>query len=177
MQWHGIEEQRVVNSGIPGIAQRSRTAARSAPTTCTTCATADAHPHDILLCIGTGKAFSDPKRLRYDAKQFFLKTAEEMAEVFKDYPGRARQHDADRRALQREDRRRARTSCPTSTCRPASRVDSYFEHVAREGFAQRLPRLQAAGAAGTLRHTIDEYERRLSYEIDMIKMMKYPGTS
>ena len=35
----------------------------------------DAHPHDILLCIGTGKAFSDPKRLRYDAKQFFLKTA------------------------------------------------------------------------------------------------------
>jgi len=35
---------------------------------------ADAHPHDVLLCIGTGKAFSDPKRLRYDAKQFFLKT-------------------------------------------------------------------------------------------------------
>ena len=40
----------------------------SAPTTCTTCAQADAHPHDILLCIGTGKAFSDPKRLRYDAQ-------------------------------------------------------------------------------------------------------------
>ena len=28
----------------------------------------DAHPHDVLLCIGTGKAFSDPKRLRYDAQ-------------------------------------------------------------------------------------------------------------
>ena len=34
----------------------------------------DAHPHDVLLCIGTGKAFSDQKRLRYEAQQFFLKT-------------------------------------------------------------------------------------------------------
>src|SRR4029077_10531732 len=30
-------------------------------------------------------------------------------------------------------------------------------------------------AAATRRHTIDEYERRLSYELDMIKQMKYPG--
>ena len=104
MQWHGIEEQRVVNSGLPGDRARISACRWSAPTTCTTCSAADAHPHDILLCIGTGKAFSDPKRLRYDAKQFFLKTAEEMAEAFKDYPGRARQHDADRRALQRQDR-------------------------------------------------------------------------
>ena len=48
----------------------------------------------------------------------------------------------------------------------------------REGFAQRLPRLQELAAA---RHRcatrIDEYERRLAYEIDMIKQMKYPGTS
>ena len=42
--------------------------------------------HDVLLCIGTGKGFNDPKRLRYDAKQFFLKTAAEMADTFKDYP-------------------------------------------------------------------------------------------
>ena len=40
-------------------------------------------------------------------------------------------------------------------------LDDYFEHVAREGFAQRLPRLQQLAAAGALRHTIDEYERRL----------------
>src|SRR5919204_566900 len=45
-----------------------------------------AHAHDVLLCIGTGKAFSDPKRLRYDARQFFLKTPEEMAAAFRDYP-------------------------------------------------------------------------------------------
>ncbi len=85
MQWHGIEEQRLVNSGLPAIARDL-----GLPLICTNdvhyLQAADAHPHDILLCIGTAKAFSDPKRLRYDAKQFFLKTAEEMAEVFKDYP-------------------------------------------------------------------------------------------
>src|SRR3954465_13744695 len=85
MQWHGIEEQRLVNSGIPAIAKDL-----GLPMICTNdvhyLQAADAHPHDILLCIGTGKAFSDPKRLRYDAKQFFLKTPEEMAEAFKEYP-------------------------------------------------------------------------------------------
>jgi DNA polymerase-3 subunit alpha len=40
-------------------------------------------------------------------------------------------------------------------------LDEYFEHVARDGFQQRLPRLQQLAAAGRLRHTIDEYERRL----------------
>src|SRR5437016_3108344 len=85
MQWHGIEEQRVVNSSMPALARDL-----NLPLVCTNdvhyVREADAHPHDILLCIGTGKAFTDPKRLRYDSRQFFLKTAEEMADVFKDYP-------------------------------------------------------------------------------------------
>ena len=54
-------------------------------------------------------------------------------------------------------------------------IGSYFEHVAREGFAQRLPRLKDLALRGVLKHTIDEYERRLTYEIEMIKQMKYPG--
>ncbi|MDR1990966.1 MAG: PHP domain-containing protein, partial [Acidobacteriaceae bacterium] len=85
MQWHGIEDQRTVNSGIPKIA-----ADLGLSLVCTNdvhyLRESDHHPHDVLLCIGTGKAFSDPKRLRYDARQFFLKTAEEMAETFKDFP-------------------------------------------------------------------------------------------
>src|ERR671930_1738301 len=85
MQWHGIDEQRVVNSGIPAIAKDL-----GLGLVCTNdvhyLRDTDAHPHDILLCIGTGKAFSDPKRLRYEARQFFLKTPEEMAAAFTDYP-------------------------------------------------------------------------------------------
>src|SRR5688500_3316057 len=54
-------------------------------------------------------------------------------------------------------------------------LDQYFEHIAREGFAQRLPRLRQLAAEGRLRHTIDEYNRRLDYEIEMIKKMGFPG--
>src|SRR3954469_24325295 len=54
-------------------------------------------------------------------------------------------------------------------------LDDYFEHVTREGFAERLVRLRNLASTGALRHTIDEYERRLAYEIEMIKKMKYPG--
>src|ERR671931_1512995 len=54
-------------------------------------------------------------------------------------------------------------------------LDEYFEHVVRQGFKERLPRLTQLATSGALRHTIDEYERRLSYEIQMIKEMKYPG--
>ena len=54
-------------------------------------------------------------------------------------------------------------------------LDEYFEHVVRDGFTQRLPRLKELAAAGVLKKTIDEYERRLTYEIEMIKRMKYPG--
>ncbi|PYR36348.1 MAG: hypothetical protein DMF90_10400, partial [Acidobacteria bacterium] len=85
MQWHGIEEQRRVNRGLPVLARDLRL-----PLVCTNdvhyLRESDAHAHDVLLCIGTAKALSDPKRLRYEATQFFLKTADEMASAFSEYP-------------------------------------------------------------------------------------------
>jgi DNA polymerase III subunit alpha len=173
MQWHGIEEQRVVNSGIPAIAKDL-----GLGLVCTNdvhyLRESDAHPHDILLCIGTGKAFSDPKRLRYEARQFFLKTPEEMAQVFKDFPealaNTARIADRCNVTLGEGE-----NFLPNFDVPPGFTLDDYFQHVTREGFKDRLPRLQQLAASGELRHPIDEYERRLSYEIEMIKKMKYPG--
>ena len=52
---------------------------------------------------------------------------------------------------------------------------SYFEKVAREGFAQRVPFLERLAQQGALRHPLAEYERRLSSEIEMIKKMRYEG--
>jgi len=46
--------------------------------------------------------------------------------------------------------------------------------VVREGFDARLARLQEMRAAGSLRHTIEDYRARLQYEIDVIKRMQYP---
>src|SRR5687767_6478765 len=54
-------------------------------------------------------------------------------------------------------------------------LDQYFEHVAREGFAQRMARIRQLAASGRLRHTIDEYERRLAYELDIIRKTGFQG--
>jgi DNA polymerase-3 subunit alpha len=85
MQYQGIEEQRVVNNGLIPIASDL-----GMPLVCTN----DVHylrhgddkPHDILLCIGTGKSVNDEHRLRYHGDQFFLKSGAQMAQVFGDYP-------------------------------------------------------------------------------------------
>jgi DNA polymerase III subunit alpha len=173
MQWHGIDEQRVVNTGLPGLARDL-----GLNMVCTNdvhyLRASDAHAHDVLLCIGTGKAFSDPRRLRYEARQFFLKTPEEMAQAFGDYP------DALANTVRIAERcnvdlPEGENFLPNFDVPPPFTLDEYFEHVTREGFRERLPRLRQLASLGALRHTVDEYERRLDYEIGVIKQMKYPG--
>jgi DNA polymerase-3 subunit alpha len=46
----------------------------------------DALFHDVLLCIQTGKTLLDEKRFKFSSDSFYLKTAEEMLEVFKEIP-------------------------------------------------------------------------------------------
>jgi len=173
MQWHGIEDQRVVNSGLPALARDLKL-----PLICTNdvhyLRESDAHPHDVLLCIGTGKAFTDPKRLRYDSRNFFLKTPEQMAETFKDFP------DALANTMRIAERcdvnlATGKNYLPNFDVPAGFTVDSYFEHITRAGFKDRLEKLKHLASIGALRHTIDEYETRLSYEIAMIKKMEYPG--
>ncbi|MBA2603834.1 MAG: PHP domain-containing protein, partial [Acidobacteria bacterium] len=85
MQYQGIDEQQVVNVGLQPIASDLGL---------DLVVTNDVHylqnsdfkPHDILLCIGTGKTVNDKERLKYHGDQFYLKTAAEMAVVFKDFP-------------------------------------------------------------------------------------------
>ena len=47
----------------------------------------DAYAHDALLCLQTQSNLADEKRMRYGSDEFYLKSADEMAERFKDYPG------------------------------------------------------------------------------------------
>src|SRR5215207_6800231 len=85
MQYQGIDEQKIVNVGLQPIAK-----SLGLPLVCTNdvhyLQNSDHKPHDILLCIGTGKTVNDTERLKYHGDQFYLKTAEEMALVFKDFP-------------------------------------------------------------------------------------------
>ena len=173
MQYQGIEEQKIVNVGLQPIAKELNLQL---------VATNDVHylqnsdhkPHDILLCIGTGKTVNDTERLKYHGDQFYLKTAEEMAQVFGDFP------EAMANTVRIADRCNVDLSgtvnhLPNFDVPAGFTLDDYFEHIVREGFQARLPRLKELQAKGLLKHTIDEYERRLTYEIEMIKQMKYPG--
>ncbi len=173
MQYQGIDEQRVVNNGLLPIARDL-----AMPLVVTNDVhylhQHDSKPHDLLLCIGTGKSVHDEKRLKYHGDQFFLKTAAQMATVFGDYPEALRNTVAIAE--------RCHVEIPSGTLHvpkfdvPAGfSLDDYFEHVSRQGFAERLPRLRKLAAEGTLRHTLDEYSTRLDYEIAMIKRMGYTG--
>jgi DNA polymerase-3 subunit alpha len=46
----------------------------------------DADAHEVLLCVQTGKTLADPNRFRFDARDFYLKSAEEMRAVWADHP-------------------------------------------------------------------------------------------
>src|SRR6266566_4015313 len=173
MQYQGIEEQKIVNKGLLPLAREL-----NLPLVCTNdvhyLKQGDHQPHDILLCIGSGKTVNDAQRMRYTGDQFFLKTAGQMASVFQDHP------EALRNTMLVAERcnvtiPKGQNHLPSFGVPAGFTLDQYFEHIAREGFAQRLPRLRDLAAAGRLRHTIDEYERRLEYEIEMIKKMGFPG--
>jgi DNA polymerase-3 subunit alpha len=134
----------------------------------------DSRAQEVLMCIQTGKTMSDPQRMRFATDQFYFKTAEEMAEVFAELP------EALERTVAIAERCNVRidpvrNSFPEFQVPEGHTLDSYFERVVREGFAQRVPFLEALSRQGRLHTPLAEYERRLSNEIQMIKKMRYAG--
>ena len=123
----------------------------SPPTTCTTCRTPTSSRTTSCCASAPARSVNDTERLRYHGDQFYLKTADEMAEVFADFPEALAQHGA------------ASPSAATSTC-PATvnhlpnfdvpagfTLDDYFEHVVRAGL--RAAAAAAAGARGARRRS------------------------
>ncbi len=86
LQDHGIPEQRQVNQGILRIHQET-----GIPMVCTNDAhylrKEDAEAHDVLLCIQTGKTIDDENRMRYEPRNFYLRSEEEMRALFDGFEG------------------------------------------------------------------------------------------
>jgi DNA polymerase-3 subunit alpha len=134
----------------------------------------DAHAQEVMLCIQTGKTMSDERRMKFATDQFYFKTAQEMAQVFRELP------DALSRTMDIAARCNVKiehipNALPEFKVPEGHTAGSYFEEVAREGFAQRLPHLERLAKQGALSNPISEYERRLTSEIEMIKKMRYEG--
>ncbi len=173
MQYQGIEEQKKVNAGLLSIAGDL-----GLPLVCTNdvhyLRQSDSVPHDILLCIGTGKVVHDRDRLRYHGDQFFLKTPQEMEAVFGDYPQAMRNTllVAERCNV---DLGKPKSQLPNFDVPEGFTLEEYFDEMVRHGFAERLEALAPLAESGKLRHPLSRYGERLAYEIDVIKRMRYPG--
>lgn len=85
LQNHGMEEQQKVNelniklseeTGIPLVATNDVHYIKRE----------DSKSHDVLMCIQTAKTIDDPNRRRYPSDQFYLKSAEEMWDMFSYIP-------------------------------------------------------------------------------------------
>ncbi len=123
--------------------------------------------HDSLLCIGHGKLKQDPGRLRYDTDSLYLRSPEDMRELFADYP------EAVENTLKIAQRCQVELELdnpklPLFEVPEGHDQDSYFELRTREGYEERL-------AKTTYPIDREKYDARLDYEIGIIKKMKFSG--
>ncbi len=81
LQDHGLEEQQTVNQAILRISQETQIPLVATNDVHYTYAE-DEKPHDVLLCIQTGKKLADEDRMRYEGGQYYIKSEEEMRALF-----------------------------------------------------------------------------------------------
>ncbi|HIY20140.1 MAG TPA: DNA polymerase III subunit alpha [Candidatus Blautia avistercoris] len=81
LQDHGIPAQQTVNQQLIRMHQETGIPLVATNDVHYTLAE-DAAPHDILLCIQTGKKLDDEDRMRYEGGQYYVKSPQEMAELF-----------------------------------------------------------------------------------------------
>ena len=134
----------------------------------------DADAQDVMLCIQTGKSVQDTNRMKFHGNQFFVKNGDEMVRVFKDSP------EVVARTLAIAERCNLRLEkvpnpFPHFDVPDGFTPDSYFEHIARQGFARRMEVLRPLAGAGRLKHSLADYEQRLSRELAIIQQMKFSG--
>jgi DNA polymerase-3 subunit alpha len=134
----------------------------------------DAHAQDVMLCIQTGKSIQETNRMKFEGTQFYVKNGDEMLRVFKDAPQvLSRTLDiAERCNLRLE---KVPSPFPHFDVPDGFTLDSYFEHITRQGFARRMESLRTLAANRRLKHSLAEYEQRLARELAIIQQMKFSG--
>ncbi len=135
----------------------------------------DARAHEVLLCVQTAGSMNDPKRFKFDTQEFYIKSADEMARMFKDAPhvlsGTMQFPERCNLTLSKVD-----NPFPEFPVPEGMNLDGYFEQVCRTGLQKRLAtNVTHLRSRGLLRKSEDEYYARLEREIECIKSMKFPG--
>ncbi len=173
LQDHGIPEQRAANQVLRRMARKLELPL-VATNDCHYLRKEDAFAHEVLLCVGTQTTLADPDRLRYASQEFYLKGFEEMLQLF---PEDAAALENTMEIAERCDVRigDGQFHLPEFPVPNGETVESFFERVSRSGLDERLQELRRRTPAVFDRHSEDVYRERLTYEIDVIRRMGFPG--
>lgn len=173
LQDHGLSEQQNVNQQLLRLSQDTNIPLVATNDVHYTYET-DVDSHDILLCIQTGKKLSDEKRMRYEGGQFFVKSEEQMRELFP-YALEALENTqkiADRCQVEIEF---GVTKLPQFDVPDGYTSWEYLNKLCYEGLEQRYPsengKVVILGKEKEI--SIEELKSQLQYELDIIKQMGY----
>lgn len=123
----------------------------------------DSSAHEVLLCVQSGSTLADPKRFKFENTEFYLKTAEQMREIFKELP-----ESCDNTLLVAErcnvTLREGENLLPNFEVPEGETEDSWLRKEAERGLREKL------GSAITPAH-----EDRLKYELEVMGKMGFPG--
>ena len=159
LQDHGIPEQGLVNQQLFKMSEETGIELVATNDIHYTYAE-DAKPHDILLCIQTGKKLSDENRMRYDGGQYYVKSEEEMLRLFP-YAKQALENTqkiADRCHVEIEF---GVTKLPKYDVPDGYTSWEYLQKLCYEGLEKRYG------------DPSQELKERLSYELETIHQMGY----
>ncbi|MDP2919026.1 MAG: DNA polymerase III subunit alpha [Dehalococcoidia bacterium] len=120
----------------------------------------DAPTHEILLCVGTNTTVKDEKRLKMDGDFFYLRSTEEMAELYRDLPEAIEntQRIARMCDLKLEF---GRLHLPEIELPPDKTPDQYLRELCYEGLPRFYP------------NPSEEIKQRLEYELDVIRQTQF----
>ena len=180
---HGIGDQRRIDDDILRIAKE---------TSIKVIATNDTHytfkeraaAHEVFMCIAMNKTLDDPNRLRHSVHEFFVKSKEQMNELFLDIPEviENTQEIVDKCNLEiklgnptppnfkftLECAKERNLTLPEPENRYSFKNDAvFFEHECRKGLEERLKFVPE--------NLHEEYRKRLEIEIGIINKMNFPG--
>ncbi|MBR5533230.1 MAG: DNA polymerase III subunit alpha, partial [Ruminiclostridium sp.] len=121
----------------------------------------DASLQDVLMCVQMGRTVEDPNRMRFETEEFYIKSEEEMAALFPDWP-EAMENTAKIAERCNVDFQFGTYHLPEFKLPEGyTDGDAYFETLCRQGFARRYP------------NGSQEYLDQLEYEMAMIRRMGF----
>lgn len=161
IQDHGIPEQKQITPVLAEIA-RELGLGLAASNDIHYLTRADSISHDVLLCIQTGSTLEEEGRMRFSSDEFYMKSGEEMAQVFPEYPEALSNTVAIAEACEVE-LELGKIFLPECEVPAGKTLDGYLEELCREGVKERYPEVT------------EEIRARLDHEMDVIRKTGFSG--